>query len=299
MLQQGVSYSLCFIDKGEIVGKSGLLVTGSQLSEGEEDAVDHGESGDHIRLCEFLVGAGHDEADDALEGHAQGERVPGADPVADKGAEDGPGDVEQVDDRVPPKHGREGRRIVAVDGFDNGRAVDAKRVHGEVVDEPNEGDDQQPRAVELGHEPVRDFHVGHAVAGELLGLLEAQAHHQEDEGEHDADTERGSPLGAVVAVLAGGGHDVGHKGAHDEAHVDGGVGEEDEPAVAGPGLELAAGLGTAHRAGWVFAAYANTDKEAPVVAKSIYPYICRGGGRVQNATLFQGPGKEGVGFAYL
>lgn len=241
-----------------------LLVTGPQLAQGEEDAVHHGKARHDIGLGELLVRAGHDEAHHGLQGDAHGKRVPRADPVADIGTEHGAGDVEEVDDGVPAKDGSQGHVIVAVDGLENGRAVDAKGVDGEVVDEPDGGDDEQARAVELGDEAVGDLDMGHAVARELLGLLDAHAQEEEHEREDDADAERGAPLRAVVDIVAGGGDDVGHKGADDEAHVDGGVGEEDEPAVAGPGLELAAGLGAAYRAGGILAPDADADEEAPV-----------------------------------
>lgn len=68
----------------------------------------------------------------------------------------------------------------------------------------------------------------------------------------------------TVAVVAGGGDDIRHKSADYESYVDGAVGEEDEPPVAGAGFQVGRGLGTGHGAGRVFAAYANTDEETPI-----------------------------------
>lgn len=79
----------------------------------------------------------------------------------------------------------------------------------------------------------------------------------------------------TVAIVAGGGDNVRHKGASDESYVDGAVGEEDKPPVACARFQLTRGLGTAHGAGGVFAAYANANEETPVSGGSVG--ACTGG----------------------
>lgn len=54
-----------------------------------------------------------------------------------------------------------------------------------------------------------------------------------------------------------------HEGTDNETPIDHGVGEQDEPAVAGAFLELASGFGTGDTAGRVLAADTDADKEAP------------------------------------
>lgn len=71
----------------------------------------------------------------------------------------------------------------------------------------------------------------------------------------------------TVAVVAGGGDDVWHESTNDKAYIDGAVGEEDEPPVAGAGFQLARGLGTAYRTGRVFATNAYANEETPVGVK--------------------------------
>lgn len=80
---------------------------------------------------ERVVAAGHDEADEGLEGDADHERVSGADFVGDGSAEHGAGDVEEVDDCVPAECGGE-RDIVSNDMFDDGGRVDAEGEGGEL-----------------------------------------------------------------------------------------------------------------------------------------------------------------------
>ena len=74
---------------------------------------------------EFRVSAGHGEADDGLGGYSACECVAGTDPVADEGAEDGAGDVEEVDDGVPAE-GFPERSGVAQDDGEPGGGVDAE-----------------------------------------------------------------------------------------------------------------------------------------------------------------------------
>ena len=157
-----------------------------------------------------------------------------------------------------------------------------------IVDEPDQAHGEQAPAVTPQHEQVRRARVLHGVLAELLGLLELEAHDQEDEREDVADAQARPPYRAVVLVLRGRGDDVcwggrgpalldkgagrqagphvrfwldweltGNKCAHHETPVDHRVREEDEPPVAGPGLQLAARLGAAHATGRVFT-YINT-----------------------------------------
>lgn len=42
-----------------------------------------------------------------------------------------------------------------------------------------------------------------------------------------------------MAIVAGSGDDIRHKGANNEAYIDGTVGEENEPPVARSGFQLA------------------------------------------------------------
>lgn len=77
-----------------------------------------------------------------------------------------------------------------------------------IVDEPDEADDEEAPAVELEDQLVRGLDVAHGLALELLGLLDEEAHDEEDAGEDAADGQRDAPLGAQVLILAGGGNDI-------------------------------------------------------------------------------------------
>lgn len=93
------------------------------------------------------VEAGHDEADYALCEYTPGKGVSRTNPVADEGAEDSAGDVEQVDYGVPAEGFPERGGVAENDVYPGGR-VDAEGVSGEVVDEPDQGDDQETEPVE-------------------------------------------------------------------------------------------------------------------------------------------------------
>lgn len=54
------------------------VVSGAELPECEEHAVDHDEAADHAWLGEIEVVASHDEADDSLQEDAEGQCVPRA-----------------------------------------------------------------------------------------------------------------------------------------------------------------------------------------------------------------------------
>ena len=97
-----------------------------------------GESAHNGGLRERGVGAGHGEADGGLEDDAERERVARADPVADEGAEDRAGQVEQVDDGVPAEYRRQ-RRRATVDIRQDRARVYAERVRGELVKEVGTG----------------------------------------------------------------------------------------------------------------------------------------------------------------
>ena len=87
------------------------------------------------------VDACHDEANDALEKDTKREGVAGADPVAEEGTADGAGEIKDVDEGVPAECLPEGGAF-AEDDCEPGGGVDAERVGGEVVNEPDEGDDR-------------------------------------------------------------------------------------------------------------------------------------------------------------
>lgn len=110
-------------------GEQADVVAGADLAEGEEDAVHDGKGGDVFG--DVGVDAGHDEADDGLDEDARGEGVFGADEVGEEGAEDGAGEVEEVDEGVPAKDGGEGRGG-GIEGGEDGGGVDAKGVDGEL-----------------------------------------------------------------------------------------------------------------------------------------------------------------------
>lgn len=60
-----------------------------------------------LRFGEVVVAGGHSEADDGLEGDAEGQTVTGADPVAEEGANNSPRDVEQIDHHRPAEYSSE------------------------------------------------------------------------------------------------------------------------------------------------------------------------------------------------
>lgn len=66
-----------------------------------------------------------------------------------------------------------------------------------------------------------------------------------------------------MAIVAGGGNDIRHKGANDESNINSTVGKEDKPPIASACFQLARRLRTAYGASRVFTTYANTDKETP------------------------------------
>lgn len=153
-------------DKADVIARS-------QLAQRQEDAVDDGEGADHAGLAEAAVAPRHDEADDSLERDAKRKRVPGSELVGKGGAEHGAGDIEEVDDRVPAEDGGQWGRVRIEDvGQDSGR-VDAEGIRREIVDEPDQTDDEEAGAVESQDQEVGGLGVFHGVAGEFFGLLEA------------------------------------------------------------------------------------------------------------------------------
>lgn len=101
--------------------------------------VDHHECGHVLRRREVCVATRHDEADNTLESDADDESVARTKPVAHKRTGERAGDVEQVDDDIPTKRLPQ-RRVVAEDDSQPFGGIDAKRVRGKVVDEPDERD---------------------------------------------------------------------------------------------------------------------------------------------------------------
>lgn len=209
-------------------GEETNVVARAELAEGEEDAVDDGKGSD--AGGDFRVDAGHDEADEGLGGDADDEGVLGADPVRDKGAEDGAGEVEHVDDGVPAKDGGEGG-VGGAETGENGGRVDAKGIAREldksqiklqgqatgqacrsgictyIVEEPDDGDGSESEPVVLEDEEVGSL-FAHRLLGKLFGLLETETEDEEDEGEDDTDAQAGAPDDFVVGVVGGGGDDV-------------------------------------------------------------------------------------------
>lgn len=122
-----------------------------------------------------------------------------------------------------------------------------------IINEPNQANNEKTITIKLQDQAIRRAGILHRVTVKLLGFLELQTQDEKDQGEEDADAQTGPPDGFVVFVAGCGGHDVGDEGADDEAPVDHGVGEEDEPAVSGAVFELAGGLGAAYAAGWILA----------------------------------------------
>lgn len=106
------------------------VVAGAELAKTQEDAVDNGEAGNV--LGDLVIDASHDVADNGLQRDTNDEGILGANQVADKGANHGSGDVEQVDDGVPSKDGREGSGV-GVDASQDGRGVDAESIRGELT----------------------------------------------------------------------------------------------------------------------------------------------------------------------
>lgn len=82
-----------------------------------------------------------------MEEHPDRQGVPRSDPVAKKGPTNGAGEVEDVDDGVPAEALPEGG-VIAENKGDPLRGVDAEGVGGEVIDEPDEGDDGKAKPVE-------------------------------------------------------------------------------------------------------------------------------------------------------
>lgn len=77
-----------------------------------------------------------------------------------------------------------------------------------VIEEPDHRHDEQAEAVESQGQEPGGLGVLHRVAGELLGLLEAETQQEEDEREDDADAEADAPDGAEMPVAAGNGSNV-------------------------------------------------------------------------------------------
>jgi hypothetical protein len=82
-----------------------------------------------------------------LQEDEDGEGFARAPPVRDKGADNGAGQVEEIDDNVPGKGDVEGVGV-ADDVVEPGGGVDAKGVGAEIVNEPDNGDDEQAEPVE-------------------------------------------------------------------------------------------------------------------------------------------------------
>lgn len=70
-----------------------------------------------------------------------------------------------------------------------------------VVEEPNNAHAKEAPPVELQNEEVGGL-FPHGVFGKVFGLLESQSQDKQDQGEDDADTQAGSPDGAVVAIVS-------------------------------------------------------------------------------------------------
>jgi hypothetical protein len=107
---------------------------------GSDSPINNHKSSNILGRIQVLVAPGHDEPNDTLETNSDGECFARTQPVTGECTGDRSGDVEQIDDRVPAKALPQRIAVAEQDG-DPGRGVDAKGVGGEVVDEPDEGDD--------------------------------------------------------------------------------------------------------------------------------------------------------------
>lgn len=101
------------------------VVARAQFAKGLENAIDDSKSSDV--LGDGAVDAGHDVANNGLSGNTKDEGILGANPITDKGAQDGSWNVKQIDDGVPAKDGRQ-RCALGVDGAENIGRVDAKGI---------------------------------------------------------------------------------------------------------------------------------------------------------------------------
>lgn len=79
------------------------VVSRTELAEGQEDPVHHSKGSNVLR--DLGVDCGHDETDNGLEGDTDDERVARSKPIADKGTNDGSGEVEHVNNGIPTENG--------------------------------------------------------------------------------------------------------------------------------------------------------------------------------------------------
>lgn len=244
-------------------GDEADVVTRTHLAKCEEEPVDDDKAGDVGRQGELGVAAGHDEADDALEEDAEGEETAGFEcgHVGEEGAQDAAGHVEEVEEDVPAKGLPEGGLVTEQVGEDLA-AVQAERVGGEVVDEPDQGHNQQPVPVVADAEQIGRFCIAHGFAGVGFWLAELDAQVQEGERRDDAQAETDAPCEAEVGLAGDEDDDHGHEGGDDEGEIDLHVGEEAEPPVSRAFLQFSRALGAAYAASWVFASYAYSEEES-------------------------------------
>ena len=171
--------------------KKADVVARTELTEGEEDAVHNGEGGDVFG--NLRVDACHNETDDRLDKNTEDEGILWAQPVADKGAEDGTRDVEEVDDGVPAEDRCQGDAIAAaVNTFEDRGGVDAESIgrklillsviggmshdHGStyIVEKPDYADTEEAPPVILEYQGIWRLAL-HRVTSKTLGLFESEA----------------------------------------------------------------------------------------------------------------------------
>lgn len=110
-------------------GQKTNVVAGAKLSETQENTIDDGEASNVLR--DLVIDTSHNVADNSLQTDANDQGVLGADVVANKGTNHGSGNVEQVDDGVPPENSSEGRSL-GIDAGQDRRGVDAECIGREL-----------------------------------------------------------------------------------------------------------------------------------------------------------------------
>lgn len=148
-------------------GDEADVVAGSGFAEGEEDAVDDDETADVGGGVQQGVAAGHDEAHDTLQSNEDAQGVSGANPVADEGAADGTGEIEQIYYGIPSKTLPE-RGAFTQDDLQPGGGVDAERIGGEIVDEPDQGHNCEAEPVEPNPCLVFGISSNHVAVSHLM-----------------------------------------------------------------------------------------------------------------------------------
>ena len=102
---------------------------------------DNDESGDVFGSSELLVSSSHDESHNTLRKDTPCEGLLGTNPVTEEGTCNGSGEVEGVGEDGPRKTLPE-RSGVTDDDAEPLGGIDAERETGEIIDEPNQADNE-------------------------------------------------------------------------------------------------------------------------------------------------------------